>query len=79
MKYVGYPFEMIAFPIWSTVIMQNFEFTVSVVSVPETTTPTILWAGLLLNVALFFLFSFGVVYAASWLRYAYESRRRRFR
>lgn len=79
MKYVGYPFEMVAFPFPSTVTMQNFELTVSVTFVPETSTPTILWAGLLLNVALFFLLSFGVVYAASMLRYAYESRRRRFR
>ena len=78
MRYIGYPFEMIAFPLPSTVTTQNFELTVSVLSVPETSAPTILWAGLLSNVALFFLLSFGVVYAASKLRYEYQSRRRRF-
>jgi uncharacterized membrane protein YedE/YeeE len=78
MRYVGYPFEMIGFPIPSTVVTQNFELTVSVLSAPEMSSPTILWAGVLLNGILFFLFSFGVVYAASMLRYAYQSRRRRF-
>ncbi|MGA3191926.1 MAG: M28 family metallopeptidase [Candidatus Bathyarchaeia archaeon] len=76
MRNIGYPFEMIALPIPNTVTMQNFELTVSVLSVPETSTPTILWTGLLSNVALFFLLSFGVVYAASTLRYAYQTRRR---
>lgn len=75
MRYVGYPFEMIAFPLPRTVATQNFELTVSILSAPETSTPTILWTGLLLNVGLFFVLSFGVVYAASRLRYAYQSRR----
>jgi len=78
MRYVGYPFGMLAFPLPSTVLTQNFELTVQVLSVPETTTPTILWAGVLSSLTLFFLLSFGLVYALSMLRYEYESRRRRF-
>jgi hypothetical protein len=78
MRYIGYPFEMIALPIPSTITTQNFELTVQVLSTPESSTPIILWAGLLFSAALFFLLSFGVVYAASILRYAYQSRRRRF-
>jgi len=78
MRYVGYPFEMIGFPIPITVVKQNFEITVTVLSTPESSAPMILWAGLLSNGALFLLFSFGVVYAASMLRYEYQSRRRRF-
>jgi uncharacterized membrane protein YedE/YeeE len=69
---------MLAFPLPSTVGTQNFELTVYVLSIPESSAPVILWAGLLSNAALFFLLSFGVVYAASMLRYEYQSRRRRF-
>jgi hypothetical protein len=78
MRYVGYPFEMIAFPIPSTLTTQNFELTVQVLSTPESSAPVVLWSGVLLNAVLFFLLSFGVVYAASMLRYEYQSRRRRF-
>jgi hypothetical protein len=78
MRYVGYPFGMLAFPLPSTVVTQNFELFVTVLSTPQSSEPVILWAGLLFNIALFFLLSFGVVYAVSMLRYEYESRRRRF-
>jgi hypothetical protein len=77
MRYIGYPLEMIALPIPRTVTTQNFELTVRVLSTPESSAPVILWPGLLSNFTLFFLLSFGVVYAASMLRYAYQSRRRR--
>jgi hypothetical protein len=78
MRYIGYPFEMIAFPLPSTMVTQNFELSVTVLSTPESSAPVILWAGLLSNFALFLLFSFGVVYAVSMLRYHYQSGRRRF-
>jgi hypothetical protein len=59
----GFPFEMMTLPLGSP----GSEITA--------TLPTLLWVGLLLNIALFFLTSYGVVYLTAKLWHTYESRR----
>jgi Peptidase family M28 len=59
----GFPFEMMTLPLGSP----GTETTA--------TLPTLLWAGLLLNVVLFFLISYGVVYLTARLWHTYMARR----
>ena len=59
----GFPFEMMTLPLGSP----GAETT--------STLPTLLWVGLLLNIALFFLTSYGVVYLAAKLWHTYMARR----
>ncbi len=59
----GFPFEMMTLPLGSP----GAETTA--------TLPTLLWVGLLLNIVLFFLFSYGVVYLTARLWYTYMARR----
>jgi hypothetical protein len=60
---LGFPFEMLALPVGSP--------TTGI----QVTQVTILWVGLFLNVALFFLLAFGVTYLASRAWYTYKSRK----
>jgi len=60
---LGFPFEMLALPVGSP--------TTGI----QVTRPTILWVGLFLNIALFFLLAFGVTYLASRAWYTYKSRK----
>jgi hypothetical protein len=60
---LGFPFEMLALPVGSP--------TTGI----QVTQVTILWVGLFLNVALFFLLAFGVTYLASRAWYTYRSRK----
>jgi hypothetical protein len=59
----GFPFEMMTLPLGS------------VGTGTTSTLPTLLWAGLFLNITLFFLISFGVVYLATKLWQTYLPRR----
>jgi hypothetical protein len=59
----GFPFEMMTLPLGSL----GAETTA--------TLPTLLWAGLFLNIALFFLISYGVVYLATRLWQTYVAKR----
>jgi len=59
---VGFPFEMIALPLGST-------------TGTTATQLTILWVGLFLNIAIFFLLAFGVTYMASRTWYTYKDRK----
>jgi Peptidase family M28 len=60
---LGFPFEMLTLPVGSP--------TTGI----QVTRPTILWVGLFLNIALFFLLAFGVTYMASRAWYTYKSRK----
>lgn len=75
MQYFGTPFEMLGIPQRLTGTQQDFEFVTAELTMgPESGTPVIIWPGLLLNIVVYFLAAFGIVYLALRVWYAYGER-----
>jgi len=76
MRYFGYPFEMLGIPLQLSVTEPDIELVITQLTLnPESSTPEILWPGLLLNAVLFFVISLSIVYLAARVWYAYLSRK----
>jgi len=60
---LGFPFEMMTLPVGSLDAQ------------PTTTLPGILWQGVLMNILMFFLISFGITYLTAKAWHTYKTRR----